>query len=104
MGSSCFLNYHDSTEGFQVLRQEEAWSDKLGPGGKRMPISQSGMIQTEDWQARLLIAVAWPIIVILETCSIVMEGRELFFMRICGIFKLSLSGVILHLGPSEFPK
>ena len=33
-----------------------------------MPISQSGMIQTEDSQARLII-VAWPI-VRLDTCSI----------------------------------
>jgi hypothetical protein len=57
MGSSCFLEYDDSIEGFQVLRQEEAWSDKLEPGGKMMPISQSGMIQSEDvasWFVKLL--------------------------------------------------
>ena len=41
--------------------------------GKRMPISQSGMIQTEDWQARLII-VAWPI-VRLGTCSLAIKKR-----------------------------
>lgn len=30
--------------------------------GKRMPSSQSGMVQTEDCKARLSIIVAWPII------------------------------------------
>lgn len=62
---SCYaFTMAEELESGRPIRQAEARLDNVEPAGKRMHISQSGMTQTEDWQARLVIIVAWPVIVI----------------------------------------